>query len=38
MNASVAARYIYEDIHHNGNIQDERQINHFLGIEAILHF
>jgi hypothetical protein len=31
-------RYAYEEINNLGNIQGERQRNHFLGVELAFHF
>lgn len=37
-NASITLRYAYEEINNAGNVQDERQRNHFLGVEAAIYF
>ena len=37
-NANITLRYAYEEINNHGNIQNERQRNHFLGIETALYF
>lgn len=37
-NANITFRYAYEDINNLGNVQDERQKNHFLGMETAIYF
>jgi len=37
-NLNLILRYAYEDIDNLGNVQGERQGNHFLGTEAVIEF
>jgi len=36
--SKITLRYAYEEISNFGNVQDERQRNHFLGVEYAIYF
>jgi len=36
--SKITLRYAYEEISNFGNVQDEHQKNHFLGVEAAVFF
>ena len=37
-NVNISLRYAYEEINNLGNVQDERQTNHFLSLETAIYF
>jgi hypothetical protein len=37
-NVNISLRYAYEEINNLGNVRDERQTNHFLGLETAIYF